>query len=103
MFVAMGLSAVFPVLHGIELYGFQKMRDGMGLTWLLLEGFLYILGAGLYAVSPMKTLPSFFNTDRNRRAGLSEPGQARLIFGEVRIRYSMSLWFWQPLHICMVC
>jgi predicted membrane channel-forming protein YqfA (hemolysin III family) len=51
MFVAMGLSAVFPVLHGLELYGIKQMRDRIGLTWLVLQGFLYILGAGLYAVS----------------------------------------------------
>ena len=51
MFVAMGLSAVFPVLHGVELYGIQEMRGRIGLIWLVLQGFLYILGAGLYAVS----------------------------------------------------
>lgn len=51
MFVLLGLSAVFPVLHGVELYGIAAMRDRIGLTWLVLQGFLYILGAGLYAVS----------------------------------------------------
>jgi adiponectin receptor len=47
----MGLSAIFPVLHGLELYGVDEMQDRIGLTWLVLQGFLYILGAGLYAVS----------------------------------------------------
>jgi adiponectin receptor len=51
MFVAMGLSAIFPVLHGLELYGADEMRSRIGLTWLVLQGFLYIMGAGLYAVS----------------------------------------------------
>ena len=51
MFVAMGLSAVFPALHGIKLYGLQQMNDRIGLSWLVLQGFLYVLGAGLYAVS----------------------------------------------------
>ncbi len=51
MFVAMGLSAIFPVLHGLQVHGIQDMKDRIGLTWLLLQGFLYILGAGLYAVS----------------------------------------------------
>lgn len=50
MFVAMGLSAVFPVIHGVELYGVSEMRNREGLTWLVLQGFLYIFGAGLYAV-----------------------------------------------------
>jgi adiponectin receptor len=51
MFVMMGLSALFPVLHGLKLYGIEQMQDRIGLTWLVLQGFLYILGAGLYAVS----------------------------------------------------
>ena len=54
MFVAMGLSAIFPVLHGLEMYGFHEMRDRIGLIWLVLQGFLYILGAGLYAVRSLK-------------------------------------------------
>ena len=51
MFVGMGLSAVVPVLHGLQIYSVREMRDRIGLSWLLLQGFLYILGAGLYAVS----------------------------------------------------
>lgn len=51
MFVAMGLSAVFPVLHGLILFGIQQMNSQIGLAWLFLQGLLYILGAGIYAVS----------------------------------------------------
>ena len=51
MFVCMGLSAVVPVLHGLRLYGMEEMRGRMGLLWVVLEGFLYVLGAGIYAVS----------------------------------------------------
>jgi adiponectin receptor len=51
MFVALGLSAVFPVLHGLRLYGFQQMCRQMGLLWVVLQGSLYIIGAGIYAVS----------------------------------------------------
>lgn len=62
MFVAMGLSAVFPVLHGVELYGIAEMRDRIGLTWLVLQGFLYILGAGLYAARwPERSSPGSFD------------------------------------------
>lgn len=50
MFVAMGLSAVFPVLHGLNLYGIQQMNKKIGLSWIVLQGLLYILGAGIYAV-----------------------------------------------------
>ncbi len=50
MFVAMGLSAVLPVLHGWRLYGMARLQRQIGLSWLVLQGFLYILGAGIYAV-----------------------------------------------------
>ncbi|MCJ1396880.1 hypothetical protein MMC11_000070 [Xylographa trunciseda] len=50
MFVALGLSAIFPVLHGLGLYGFRQMESQIGLSWLVLQGVLYIVGAGLYAV-----------------------------------------------------
>lgn len=33
------------------MYGFQEMRDRIGLVPLLTQGALYILGAALYAVS----------------------------------------------------
>ena len=51
MFVAMGLSAILPVIHGLTLYGFTLMNGRIGLSWLVLQGVLYIAGAGLYAVS----------------------------------------------------
>jgi adiponectin receptor len=49
MFVAMGLSAVFPVIHALRLYGLEHLRGAIGLDWVVLQGVLYILGAGLYA------------------------------------------------------
>ena len=51
MFVGMGLSAVFPVIDGLCMFGFEQMRRQMGFSWVVLQGALYILGAGLYAVS----------------------------------------------------
>ena len=57
MFVAMGLSAIFPILHGVRLYGIGRMNDQIGLSWLVLEGFLYVSGAALYGVSG--GMPSF--------------------------------------------
>lgn len=51
MFAAMGLSAVFPVFHGLKLYGVQRMVDLIGLPWLVFQGTLYVAGAAIYAVS----------------------------------------------------
>ena len=50
MFIAMGLSAVFPVLHGLKMYGVQQMNNQIGLFWVVLQGLFYILGACIYAV-----------------------------------------------------
>ena len=50
MFVGFGLSAVFPVLHGVYMYGVEQMQQSMGLYWVILQGSLYILGAALYTV-----------------------------------------------------
>lgn len=50
MFVAMGLSAVFPVFHGLKLYGIDRMIDLIGLPWLVFQGVLYVSGAVIYAV-----------------------------------------------------
>jgi len=51
MFVAMGLSAVIPVLHGVRKYGAAQMGKQIGLSWLVGQGMLYIAGAAIYAVS----------------------------------------------------
>jgi adiponectin receptor len=62
MFVAMGLSAVFPALHGLRIYGYEKMRDDMGLNWLVIQGVLYISGAALYAARvPERFAPGKFD------------------------------------------
>lgn len=49
MFVGFGLSAIFPVLHGVYIHGLEQMRYSIGLDWVLLQGFLYVLGAVVYA------------------------------------------------------
>ena len=56
MFIAMGLSAVFPVFHGLALYGYEAMTGLIGLHWLVLQGALYIIGGVLYAVCPVHYL-----------------------------------------------
>lgn len=51
MFVSMGLSGLLPVIHGIYLYGFQEMRNIIGLDGVLVEAAFYLIGAVIYAVS----------------------------------------------------
>ncbi|KAF2464757.1 HlyIII-domain-containing protein [Lindgomyces ingoldianus] len=62
MFVLMGLSAVFPVLHALRLYGLEQCRKSIGLDWVVLQGSLYILGAGIYAARfPERVNPGAFD------------------------------------------
>ncbi|KPV78484.1 uncharacterized protein RHOBADRAFT_33179 [Rhodotorula graminis WP1] len=49
LFIAMGLSAVFPVGHAVLRYGLEGASRGISLFWLALGGALYIVGALLYA------------------------------------------------------
>lgn len=80
MFVGMGVSAVFPVLDGLATFGWQDMENQIGLSWLVLQGALYIVGAGLYAVSLSL---SFAHLDADRgRLESRKPG----------IRESSTLW-----------
>jgi adiponectin receptor len=64
MFVGLGVSGVIPVLHGLTREGYAAIDARMGLSWVLLQGFLYIFGAFLYAVSHhAPDLASPFNLD----------------------------------------
>lgn len=51
MFIALGLSALFPVIHGVMKFGIRQMNKQIGLFWVVLQGSLYIVGACIYAVS----------------------------------------------------
>ncbi|KAF9149990.1 hypothetical protein BG015_008197 [Linnemannia schmuckeri] len=62
LFLAMGLSAVFPVVHGLVLYGFQLARKAIALDYMLLMGFFYVLGAILYGTrTPERFFPGKFD------------------------------------------
>lgn len=51
MFISLGLSALFPVVHGVMKFGIRQMNKQIGLFWVVLQGSLYIVGACIYAVS----------------------------------------------------
>lgn len=50
VFLALGCSGIFPVIHIMVMHGVQKGSQQMSLGWLILMGFCYILGAVLYAM-----------------------------------------------------
>lgn len=49
MFVAYGLCGVLPIISGIFVLGLHEAAKRSQLPWLLLEAFLYISGATIYA------------------------------------------------------
>ena len=65
MFVGLGASGVVPMLHGLQMYGFETMNERMSLSLVVLQGLIYMFGAFLYAVclffpcihSPSDTTP----------------------------------------------
>ena len=62
MFIAMGLSAIIPVLHGLRIYGINGMEDRIGLWWLIAQGVTYVVGATIYAMRiPEKWYPGTFD------------------------------------------
>ena len=67
MFSAMGLSAVVPVLHGLKMYGRKQLELQMGLSWVVSQGILYILGAAIYAVRQQsRKIPSIHKLIRKQ-------------------------------------
>lgn len=62
LFVAMGLSAIVPVLHGLLADGYARLRRTIALHWLVAQGVLYISGAALYAARvPERLWPGRFD------------------------------------------
>ena len=45
VFAFLGIAAVVPVSHALLTHGVHRLRNEMGLDWLLLSGVLYMVGA----------------------------------------------------------
>ncbi|KAF9261710.1 HlyIII-domain-containing protein [Marasmius fiardii PR-910] len=62
VFIGLGLSAVVPLVHWASVHGIRKMFQEMGFSWLLISGFIYIVGALLYANRvPERFAPGYFD------------------------------------------
>jgi len=48
LFLAMGLSGLFPVVHGIILYGFAMAQRAIALNYMFCMGAAYVFGALIY-------------------------------------------------------
>jgi len=97
MFTSMGLSAVIPVIHGLQMYGTAQLEKQIGLSWLVSQGVLYIAGAAIYAVGSAMSRACvdqrwFANGCSNRLVCLNGGDPAHSIYGAARIRSSTSWW-----------
>lgn len=62
MFILLGASGVIPVIHGLKLYSYAQLDERMGLSWMLLQGVLYVVGATIYAARvPERWAPGRFD------------------------------------------
>ncbi|KAK4188442.1 hemolysin-III related-domain-containing protein [Podospora australis] len=63
MFVGLGLSGVLPIIHALVfLYSYGELNQRMGLSWVILQGGMYIFGAFLYAARwPERHYPGKFD------------------------------------------
>ncbi|KAG0205913.1 hypothetical protein BGX28_002555 [Mortierella sp. GBA30] len=48
LFLAMGLSGLFPIIHGIVLYGFAMAQRAIALNYMFCMGAAYVFGALVY-------------------------------------------------------
>ncbi|KAF9963328.1 hypothetical protein BGZ65_004366 [Modicella reniformis] len=48
LFLALGLSGLCPIVHGIVLYGYTLAQRSMGLNYLFSMGAIYVLGTLIY-------------------------------------------------------
>ncbi|KAE8212951.1 hypothetical protein CF327_g3485 [Tilletia walkeri] len=62
LFISLGLSAVFPVVHVCTMYGYQTVSRIMGLSYVIASGAMYIIGACMYAARiPERFAPGRFD------------------------------------------
>ena len=98
MFIGLGVSGVVPILHGIRSHGYQYFEDRMGLSWVILQGALYIFGAVLYVASALCLPPRRRLLTLPRHAGRRGASRASLTFGAARTKSFTSVCCSLPLR-----
>ncbi|KAK7214113.1 hypothetical protein V2G26_021291 [Clonostachys chloroleuca] len=62
IFIGLGLSGFIPIVHGVTIYGYRSLEDRISVTWIIIHGAMYILGAVLYAARwPERSFPGAFD------------------------------------------
>ena len=108
MFVGLGASGVIPIVQGIQTWGYAAMDERMGLSFVILQGAIYIFGAFLYAVRSLAPLAptsrtfvqcwglsvscSGINLTLSRHVGRKGHFLASSTSGAARTSFSTSVW-----------
>ncbi|KAF8967226.1 hypothetical protein BGZ46_000194 [Entomortierella lignicola] len=62
LFLAMGLSAIFPVIHAVILYGIPLAKNAIAVEYMAWMGFSYVFGTLLYGSrTPERLFPGKFD------------------------------------------
>lgn len=62
VFLGVGLSGVLPAFHTLWIYGIRGTEERMGMRWFVMQGLLYVAGAGIYAARvPEKSAPGRYD------------------------------------------
>jgi predicted membrane channel-forming protein YqfA (hemolysin III family) len=65
LFVAFAAAGIFPLWKGIQLYGWQRMDELVGLRWVLAHGLVYLASLGPFMVCNHLHCFQFLWTNRN--------------------------------------
>jgi len=94
MLILLGLSGVLPMTHAALQFGIAQARRQMGWDWYIWEAICYLLGALIYSVRTLPAMQGEIRLSDYRSRSRSVGTQVCLIYGGVRIKSSMYVWFW---------
>lgn len=99
--MALGASALIPLLHGVQVYGLEYMLEYSGMKWYLVELLLYGGGCGIYAV---RTLCFPFPSGLSMMREISDLGVQFRIPERIAPGH-FDIWFssHQIFHVSILC
>lgn len=95
----MGLTGIVPMTHAALTFGIDQANRQMGWYWYIREAMWYVGGAVIYMVSRPLHRVSRDSLICIRPRSLNALPQEDLTSGEARIRYFMSVSFWELRRI----
>ncbi|KAG0012858.1 hypothetical protein BGZ80_011463 [Entomortierella chlamydospora] len=102
MFLAMGLSAVFPVLHAVVLYGIPLAQKAIAFNYMVCMGASYVIGTLLYGSrTPEHLFPGKFDYFGSSHQIFHVCVLAGVLFHFLGITKAMAFWH-DTNHSCAI-